>query len=215
MTLKLCYSLFIACFFANVGCHRKQVPSFNLDLSKMSLSKNQDTCNGTNLPFSVTVKVDTIQHVSDNGILFSILIRNTTDSQIFLSPPTKNISIRLLDKSGKNLLYPYIPKELIFAQDAYVNLSYSVTKITVNGHNINVDPYSDQKLRLPQKGEMITAYKLDKILPQDASQPTDKPQLTKLPPGDYILFLNSVLDHSSVCIKTLSFKRSIKYQNQQ
>jgi len=214
MKLRLDHILLYTIFLFNISCHRKATPSFTLKSSSTSLAQNKEMCIGIKDKCSITLKIDTVQWVTSNGIVFSIKYKNTTDSQILIKTPPNEISVRLLDRTGKDLLFPYIPKELVYMQDAYINYSYSVIKMTINGKKINVDPYSGDKTRLSQKGELVTSYRIDRILMADASKPAATSQLTKLPAGEYILFLNSMLIYPHGCVKTLSIECPIKYQNQ-
>lgn len=204
-------NLLLLFFLCNLSCNRLQTPSFMLTSVNTSLSNVSDKCSDVKDPFVADLILDTVQLVNTNGIRFSVKLVNNTDSQISINAPPNLIAIGLLDSSGKNLLYSFIPKVLVYNKHAYKNYSYTISKMTLNRKLLHSDPY-DIEIRLPVSGELEVFYMINTVFKEDANKTVLEDQLIPLAKGEYILHL-SIQKIYPDCLRHYFINRTIKYLN--
>jgi hypothetical protein len=137
----------------------------------------------------VLFKMDTLQPESEKGLKFSVRIKNDSAAPILIYNPIDFISISLMDKSGKDVHIPTVPKHLIKTPNRPANGTFEFEKVIQDGKEMNVDINSLDSIVLSANGTLEISFKIKRVLKPGAVKPYTTDQEIKLPTGAYRFFL--------------------------
>jgi hypothetical protein len=137
----------------------------------------------------VTLRVDTAQKMTGEGLKFSIKIKNDSTSNIIIRNPMDFLSMGLTNEAGIGILPNEVSRLTINTKGLHSFRSFSVEKITSSEKELkNIDLANVQTINIPAKSAFEIFFKINRVLKTDAVKPYTKDSEMEIPKGRYRLF---------------------------
>jgi hypothetical protein len=138
----------------------------------------------------VLFNVDTNQQKSENGLKFSIRIRNDSTQAIIIKNPLYFLSMSLTNVNGTDVLIKQISKLAIKPlRGKYVFRTFIVEKVKSKDKELqSIDMANTEQITIPEKSGFEIFLKIPKIFNPSSSLDKTKNSEVKLEKGKYRLF---------------------------
>ncbi|EHQ30353.1 hypothetical protein Mucpa_6297 [Mucilaginibacter paludis DSM 18603] len=151
--------------------------------------KNQVTVTSENV--KVFLNIDTVQPLSDQGIKFSIKLKNLSNDDIKIYNVLDLLGFYLMDESGKIVGIPHVSK-FLSNTNSYKYEAFIVEQIRDNGKRENLKMENEKFIDIKNGGTFEITLRIPKIQGGDGTNFYSKSRVS-LPKGKYSFKLGLTL----------------------
>lgn len=189
--------LILLVVFISLGAclNRKHNPSQAVNRFKSTDAFNSNKSDTSNEKVQVFLIIDSVQKSSEKGLEFSIKFNNATENIISIRNPVDHLFLTLINKSGKNVLFPYVSRvrNQSLSRGSVENNSFDIKAVMYNGKEENIKILEPEKLTISSKGNLEIFFSITKILKTNAKAPYTIEQAMKIPKGLYKLTISTAI----------------------
>lgn len=167
-----------------------------------------DSSNGI---ISAYLKIDTSQYKTNEGLKFSIRLKNASKDTAKIRNILDLLTLSLTTKNGINVIYSH-KRDLHLRTEPIEFKSLIIRYITINGEPVPIEVNKVEDLKIPASGNCEFFFSVVKSIKPDAVKPYDFAKAITLPEGVYRFFLTiTILQKASFEILNTD-PLSISYQ---
>jgi hypothetical protein len=135
----------------------------------------------------VSLRVDTSQTQSEQGLKFTLKLTNTQFDSVVIKNILDFLTVGLIDSLGSNIIVPQAPRFLVNIKGPYTYESFRVEAIMINTQRKPLKILDSSSLTIPPNGNLQVTMRIAKVLISNARKPYTKDQIIQLPKGNYLL----------------------------
>ena len=170
-------TVFLTCRYTSVSAQTmKEIELHGINRANLRQDDNK---------LNVSLKLDTIQNQSADGLKFSIKISNNSTENITVKNILNFLQLTLFDESGNNIAVKQVPRALINTNKNLTGYeAFKIHGITSNNKSIDAAILSKPSLTIPAKGNYEIILKIQNILMHNDGISAN---VTSMIPGKYKL----------------------------
>jgi len=166
------------------------VKAQNKEVQAVKLRKTQVSVVGESV--KVSLRTDTVQHYTDKGIKFSIVIKNIGNDSVKIYNLLDLLSFSLIDESGKDVAIPHISKNLAHTR-SYEYKAFKVEQVKINGKGESKKMEKERFIPLKSKDTFEIVIWINQILGPDRAKSYTENAFEPLHKGKYTLYIDLAL----------------------